>query len=61
MPASDHLQDDPLFEAGAESEGWRAPARCPECQGVQTRFVRMEHEFSVYACESCGIEFEQED
>lgn len=44
-----------------EETGWRPPARCPDCQSLQTRFIRMEHEMSVYACEICGVEFEVEE
>ena len=51
--------DEPSFEA--EPESWRPPVLCPECRTAQTRFIRMEHEASVYACELCGIEFEAEE
>ncbi len=44
-----------------EPEPWRAPMRCPECHGIQTRFVTMNYEMSVYECELCGAEFEVED
>jgi hypothetical protein len=54
----ERTEDDPWPE---DEAGWRPPARCPDCHGLQTRFVRMEEEMSVYACESCGVEFEIEE
>lgn len=52
------FDDEPVPEE--EPTAWRAPARCPECHGNQTRFVSMNYEMSVYTCDVCGTEFEVE-
>jgi rubredoxin len=59
MSAQDEFDEEPTFEA--EPESWQPPARCPQCRGAQTRFIRMEYEASVYECEVCGIQFEAEE
>ena len=59
MIAGAFEEGEPSFEA--EPEPWQAPARCPGCRTAQTRFIRMEHEASVYECQLCGIEFEAEE
>jgi len=51
--------DEPQFDA--EPEPWRPPARCPSCGGVQTQFMALQHEMSVYECQNCGTEFELEE
>ena len=58
-----NLQDAFEAEGGPEREpeAWRAPVRCPECHGIETRFVTMNYEMSVYECDLCGAEFEVED
>jgi hypothetical protein len=59
------MASDAPFEEESVPEGapepWRPPVRCPGCRGLQTRFVTMNYEMSVYECESCGLEFEHED
>ena len=45
----------------APRPSWQPPARCPQCRGAQTRFIRMEYEASVYECEVCGVQFEAEE
>lgn len=42
-------------------EPWRPPVRCPQCNGVQTRFLTLRYEVSVYECETCGLQFEVEE
>ena len=51
--------EEPLRDQG--SEPWRPPARCPQCHGIQTRFITLNYEMSVYECELCGIQFETEE
>ena len=52
-------EDEPV--PGEEPEPWRSPARCPHCRTTQTRFIRMEHEASIYECDLCGVQFEAEE
>jgi len=40
---------------------WPQPVPCPQCQQTTTRFVTLQHEMSVYACESCRTQFEVEE
>ncbi len=51
--------EEPLGEQ--EPESWRPPVRCPQCHGIQTRFLTLHYEMSVYECEVCGIQFEAEE
>lgn len=44
-----------------EPGGWRPPMRCPQCHQMETHFVTLRYEMSVYECELCGMEFEVEE
>ena len=52
-------EGDPVPEE--EPVSWHPPVRCPSCGGVQTRFITLRYEMSVYECEVCGTEFETEE
>ena len=56
MPDDEPLDNDASGEE--TSETWHPPVRCPQCAGLNTRFVSMQYEASMYACELCGVEFE---
>ena len=51
-------EGEPVY--GSEPEPWQPPPRCPQCHGNQTRFMTLNYEVSVYACDMCGIQFETE-
>ena len=60
MSIQDVFDDaEPAHEA--EPEPWRPPVRCPQCHGLQTRFLTLNYEMSVYACEVCNVKFEIEE
>ena len=52
-------EGEPQFEP--EPEPWRPPVACPRCQSQETRFLTMNYERSIYACQACGNEFEIEE
>jgi len=50
--------DEPVV---GEPERWRPPVRCPDCGKIETRFVTMRYERSIYECEICGVQFEVDE
>lgn len=44
-----------------EAPTWHPPVKCPKCYSDQTRFVALKYEMSVYVCEICNIQFEEEE
>jgi DNA-directed RNA polymerase subunit RPC12/RpoP len=48
-------------ELPEEEPGWHPPVPCPQCKLMETRFVTLQHEMSVYECERCGEQFEVEE
>lgn len=59
MTQGGFLEEEGFFSE--EPEPWRPPVRCPQCNGVQTRFLAMRYEVSVYECEACGLQFEADE
>ena len=52
-------EEEPLDEEASAS--WRPPVHCPQCHGIQTRFLSLQYEMSVYECDECGVQFETEE
>ena len=50
--------EEPLGDEAPAS--WRPPVRCPQCHGMNTRFMTLQYEMSVYECDECGVENRKE-
>ena len=47
-------------EAEEEKEEWSESVECPFCGSVDTAFLEMHYEMSVYECQICNRRFEIE-